>query len=126
MTTPARVLIVEDEVITAMATGAMLKRLGHVVAASVTSGEAALEAFRRQHPDLVLMDIRLDGELDGIETARAIRSQSDVPVVFVTAFVDARTRDRAAETKPFAFMPKPLDEFELHALLDRVLGAGLS
>lgn len=126
MAMPARVLIVEDEVITAMATGAMLKRLGHVVAASVTSGEAALEAFRLQHPDLVLMDIRLDGELDGIETARAIRSQSDVPVVFVSAFVDAGTRDRAAETKPFAFMPKPLDEFELHALLDRLLGAGLS
>ncbi len=90
-----------------MATGAMLKRLGHVVAASVTSGEAALEAFRRQHPDLVLMDIRLDGELDGIETARAIRSQSQVPVVFVSAYVDDQTRGRAAETQPYAFMPKP-------------------
>ena len=63
--TQARVMIVEDEAITAMATGAMLKRLGHVVTASVSSGEAALEAFRRQAPDLVLMDIRLGGDLDG-------------------------------------------------------------
>ncbi|WP_300162486.1 response regulator [Solidesulfovibrio sp.] len=121
--TSARVMIVEDEAITAMATGAMLKRLGHVVTASVASGEAALEAFRRQAPDLVLMDIRLDGDLDGIETAEAIRRDSEVPVVFVSAYVDETTRSRADETKPFAFMPKPLDEYELHALMNRVLGA---
>lgn len=124
--TPTRVMIVEDEAITAMATGAMLKRLGHVVAASVSSGEAALEAFRRQHPDLVLMDIRLDGEMDGIETAREIRRDSEVPVVFVSAYVDEQTRRRAAETRPFAFMPKPLDEFELHTLFDKLRGACLS
>lgn len=124
--TPTRVMIVEDEAITAMATGAMLKRLGHVVAASVSSGEAALEAFRRQHPDLVLMDIRLDGEMDGIETAREIRRDSEVPVVFVSAYVDEQTRRRAAETRPFAFMPKPLDEFELHTLFDKLRGASLS
>lgn len=124
--TPARVMIVEDEAITAMATGAMLKRLGHVVAASVASGEAALEAFRRQNPDLILMDVRLDGEMDGIETARAIRKDSDVPVVFVTAYVDDHTRRRAAETSPFAFMAKPLDEYELDALLGRLCGMSLS
>ncbi|MFU2209902.1 response regulator [Solidesulfovibrio sp. C21] len=118
--TPARVMIVEDEAITAMATGAMLKRLGHQVAASVGSGAAALEAFRRYNPDLVLMDIRLDGDMDGIETARAIRADSDVPVVFVSAYVDAQTRQRAAETSPFAFVPKPLDEYELGALMCRL------
>ena len=118
---PARVMIVEDEVITAMATGAMLKRLGHVVTASVSSGEAALEAFRRQAPDLVLMDIRLDGDLDGIETAKLLRRDSDVPVVFVSAYVDNGTRNRAAEAKPFDFLPKPLDEYDLQALLNRLL-----
>ncbi len=124
--TSARVMIVEDEAITAMATGAMLKRLGHVVTASVASGEAALEAFRRQMPDLVLMDIRLDGDLDGIETAEAIRRDSEVPVVFVSAYVDEKTRGRAAKTRPFAFMPKPLDEYELHALMSRVIEAAAS
>ncbi|EFL49335.1 response regulator receiver protein [Solidesulfovibrio fructosivorans JJ]] len=118
--TSARVMIVEDEAITAMATGAMLKRMGHKVTASVGSGAAALEAFRRFPPDLVLMDIRLDGDMDGIETARAIRADSDVPVVFVTAYVDAQTRRRAAETSPFGFVPKPLDEYELDALFSRL------
>jgi CheY-like chemotaxis protein len=114
---PARVMIVEDEAITAMATGAMLKRLGHEVLASVSSGEAALEAVRLGFPDLVLMDIRLDGELDGIETARLMRQKADVPVIFVSAYVDAQTRRRAAETAPLAFVAKPLDEIDLSRLL---------
>ena len=116
----ARVMIVEDEAITAMATGAMLKRLGHKVLAAVGSGQEAINAFRRQRPDLVLMDIRLDGDLDGIETAKLLRRDSDVPVVFVSAFVDDGTRNRAAEAQPFDFLPKPLDEFDLQALLDRL------
>jgi len=120
--TPARVMIVEDEAITAMATRAMLKRMGHEVMAAVASGEAALEAFRLERPDLVLMDIRLDGDLDGIETASLLRRDAEcpVPVVFVSAFVDEQTRRRAAATKPFAFIPKPLDEYDLHQLLDRL------
>lgn len=118
--TMARVLIVEDEAITAMATGAMLKRLGHVVAASVASGEEAVEEARRHTLDLVLMDIRLEGAMDGIETARAIRENSDVPVVFVTAYVDDQTRGRAAATGAFAFLSKPLDEYDLDALLERL------
>ena len=117
----ARVMIVEDEAITAMATGAMLKRLGHKVLAAVGSGQEAINAFRRQRPDLVLMDIRLDGDLDGIETAKLLRRDSDVPVVFVSAFVDDSTRNRAAEAKPFDFLLKPLDEYDLQALLDRLL-----
>ena len=115
---PARVMIVEDEAITAMATGAMLKRLGHEVLASVASGEAALEACRERRPDLVLMDIRLDGKLDGIETARLIHeSEENVPVVFVSAYVDDQTRRRAAATNPLAFVAKPLDEVDLGRLL---------
>lgn len=119
----ARVMIVEDEAITAMATGAMLKRLGHVVAASVSSGQAALDAFRRQAPDLVLMDIRLHGDMDGIETARLIRRDSDVPVIFVTAYVDEGTRRLAAETSPLAVVAKPLDEYELASLLATLTGS---
>lgn len=120
----ARVMIVEDEAITAMATGAMIKRLGHTVSAAVGTGQDALDAFRRQRPDLVLMDIRLDGDLDGIETAKLMRRDSNVPVVFVSAFVDDVTRRRAAEAGPFAFMPKPLDEYELRDMLTRLLPVG--
>jgi len=116
--TPARIMIVEDEAITAMATGAMLKRLGHVVSASVSSGEAALEAFRKRRPDLILMDIRLDGRLDGIETAKLLHQADDVPVIFVTAYIDDQTRRRAAETGPLAFVAKPLDEIDLGRLLE--------
>lgn len=112
-----RVVIVEDEAITAMATGAMLKRLGHEVLATVSSGEAALEAVRQGRPDLVLMDIRLGGQLDGIETARRLRQSMKVPVVFVTAYVDDQTRRRAADIAPLAFVAKPLDETDLHRLL---------
>jgi CheY-like chemotaxis protein len=119
--TPARVMIVEDEAITAMATGAMLKRLGHVVLAAVGTGQDALDACRRQRPDLVLMDIRLDGDLDGIETAKLLRRDSDVPVVFVSAYVDDTTKTRAAEAQPFDFLAKPLDEYDLQDLLTRLL-----
>jgi CheY-like chemotaxis protein len=117
-------MIVEDEVITAMATGVMLKRLGYEVSAAVSTGEAALEAFHRDRPDLVLMDIRLEGAMDGIDTARLLRRAADVPVVFLTAYVDAKTRRRAAEISPFAFMTKPLDEFELEALMRRLYPGG--
>lgn len=115
--TPARIMIVEDEAITAMATGAMLKRLGHEVLASVSSGEAALEACRARRPDLVLMDIRLDGQLDGIETARLLHESDNVPVVFISAYADDKTRLRAAALHPLAFVPKPLDEVGLGRLL---------
>lgn len=121
---PARVMIVEDEAITAMATGAMLKRLGHTVLAWVSSGKAAMEALREHRPDLVLMDIRLEGGLDGIETARLLRRLARVPVAFVTAYVDDGTRSRAAETGPVAFLSKPLDEYELHALMERLQTEG--
>ena len=116
----ARVMIVEDEAITAMATGAMLKRLGHTVMAAVASGEAAVEVSRRERPDIVLMDIRLNGDLDGIEAARIIRRETNVPVVFVSAFMDDQTRRRADEIRPVAFIAKPLDEYDLHALFGRL------
>ncbi len=116
----ARVMIVEDEAITAMATGAMLKRLGHTVMAAVASGEAAVEVFRRERPDIVLMDIRLNGDLDGIETARILRRETNVPVVFVSAFMDDQTRRRADEIRPLAFIAKPLDEYDLHELFGQL------
>ena len=106
---PAKVMIVEDEVIVALATEKMLKKLGFIVCGNVTSGEEALEAFGGECPDVVIMDIRLDGKLDGIETTHLLKKRKDVPVIFVSAFSDDSTRKRADATNPLAFMSKPLD-----------------
>lgn len=114
---PAKVMIVEDEVIAAMATARMLKKLGFDVCGNVTSGEEALLAFDGECPDIIIMDIRLDGELDGIETTRQLKLRRDVPVIFVTAYSDDTTRTRAEATKPLAFINKPLDISQLERIL---------
>lgn len=113
----AKVMIVEDESITAMAMGAMLKELGQVVCASVPSGEEALGLLDAAAPDLILMDIRLQGDLDGIETTRRIQARRAVPVAFMTAFSDADTLRQAEETRPLAFLRKPLEHRDLKNLL---------
>ncbi len=109
------ILIVEDEVIIAMDLGRKLGRLGYTVCGSTTYGEDALALVREQHPDLVLMDIQLAGEMDGMETAELIRREYDVPVLYLTAHADNLTLDRARHTEPFSFILKPFVEHELEA-----------
>ena len=116
----AKVLIVEDEVIAALATEKLLTKLGYDVCGSVTSGEDALREFDRKSPDVVIMDIRLDGELDGIETAQQLKSRRDVAVIFITAYSDDATRARAGDTNPAAFINKPLDMFRLREVLSEI------
>ncbi len=115
----AKVMIVEDEVITALATERMLERLGYVVCGNVSSGEAALKVFDGARPDIVLMDIRLNGELDGIETTRRLKQRRDVAVIYLSANSDDSTRQRAYATNPLAFMVKPLDLALLKSVLDK-------
>ena len=104
-----KVMIVEDEVIAALAAEKILKKLGYEVCGNVTSGEDALEVMDESCPDFVLMDIRLDGEMDGIETSLRMRQMRQVPVIFVTAYSDEDTRRRAQAAEPLAFINKPLD-----------------
>jgi PAS domain S-box-containing protein len=111
------VLVVEDEPIVALELQSHLEHLGFRVAAHVTSGEAAVEAARALRPDLVLMDVRLDGPMDGIEAARTLRAERDVPVVFLTAFGDEATVERAKAAGPFGYLLKPFEERDLHATL---------
>jgi len=113
-------MIVEDEAVAAMATQVMVSRLGHAVCATASSGEEALAALDRTRPSLVLMDIMLGGELDGIETARRIRDRFDIPVCYVSAYTDPETRRRAQDTAPGDFLAKPLDLASLQDLLDRL------
>lgn len=114
---PTRIMIVEDEVIAAMATARMLQKLGFDVCGNVSSGEEALLTFEGNSPDIIIMDIRLDGELDGIETTRRLKLRRDIPVIFVTAYSDDSTRSRAEATKPLAYINKPLDMAQLRSIL---------
>jgi len=104
-----KIMIVEDEAIAALATEMMLQRLGCEICCNVASGEEALEALENVRPDLLIMDVRLDGEMDGIETIQRIRRSHNIPVVYVTAYSDDSTQARAEATYPLAYLIKPLD-----------------
>jgi PAS domain S-box-containing protein len=103
----AKVLIVENEAIIALRIQEMVEQLGHIVLGVASSGEEALEFGSGSFPDIVLMDIRLDGEMDGIETAAKIRALWGSPVVFMSAQADGQTLRRARTTEPLGFIVKP-------------------
>ncbi len=111
-------LVVEDEAIVALDLSMKLEELGFQVCGSVPSGEAALETLGEIVPDLIFMDIRLQGDLDGIETVQRIREKHDLPVIYTTAYSDAKTRKRAASTNPVAFLNKPVSFPSLQKALD--------
>ncbi len=115
------ILIVEDEAIVAADLAAKLRRLGYTVCGSAERGEDALDLARERCPDLVLMDIRLAGEMDGVETAERIRRECDVPVIYLTAHSDRVTLDRAKRTEPFGYLLKPFDELELETHIEMAL-----
>jgi two-component system sensor histidine kinase/response regulator len=116
-----RILVVEDEVIIARDVRATLERLGYDVLATIPSGEAAVAAAADMRPDLVLMDIMLRGDMDGIEAAEQIRSRYDIPVVFLTSFADDKTLQRAKITEPFGYILKPFEERELATNIELAL-----
>jgi PAS domain S-box-containing protein len=116
-----RILIVEDERITAEDLADILKGLGYEVSAVVSSGADAIREVEKQPPDLVLMDIRIKGEMDGAEAARILRERFDVPVVYLTAHADRDTLERAKQSRPMGYIVKPFHESELHASVEIAL-----
>ncbi|VVB97629.1 Methanogenesis regulatory histidine kinase FilI [uncultured archaeon] len=116
-----KILVVEDEVIVADDIQKSLNNLGYTVPATASSGETAIKKAGEYIPDLVLMDIVLQGELDGIETAKQIRSRYDIPVVYLTAFSDKKTLERAKITEPFGYIIKPFRERELKIAIEIAL-----
>ena len=112
------VLVVEDEAIVSMDLRYKLESLGYSVPAEIRSGEEAVDAASRLRPDVVLMDIGLSGEMDGIDAAAQIRSNSEVPVVYLTARVDAATLERAKLTEPFGYLLKPVDSKALQTVVE--------
>jgi len=108
-----RIIVVEDQGIVALDIRDSLRRLGYRVPAMVTSGEAAIEQAERLQPDLVLMDIMLEAEIDGIAAAEQIRSRLNIPVIFVTAYADEDTLRRAKAVAPFGYLIKPFKDRDL-------------
>ncbi|MBI3205871.1 MAG: response regulator [Myxococcales bacterium] len=116
-----RLMVVEDEGVTALDLERTLTRMGFEVLAVCSTGEAAVERARALAPDLVLMDVRLAGELDGIDAADQIRQRADIPVVYLTAHGDKATLARARVTEPYAYVLKPFDERELQIAVEVAL-----
>lgn len=116
-----RILIVEDEAIVSLDIQNRLQRLGYEVVGIADTGLEALELARDEQPDIVLMDIHIYGDIDGIETSRLIRKEIDVPVVFLTANSDKNTIQRAQETEPFAYIIKPFKDTELNSTIEIAL-----
>ena len=110
-----RILVVEDEAIIAMDIELLLKRLGYEVIGSVNSGEAAICAAEDLKPDLILMDIILKGEIDGIESAREIMRNNDIPVIYLTANADTATVKRARDTASYGYITKPVNQYSITA-----------
>jgi len=119
--TPARILVVEDDFVVARDIRQKLIRIGYSAVGSTARGEDALALALEARPDLVLMDIRLEGAVDGIEAAQRIRESCRVPVVFLTAYADDETVKRASLTEPFGYLIKPFEDFQLRTVIEVAL-----
>lgn len=117
----ANIMVVEDEGVVSIDIRNMLQKAGYNIAAVAFQGEEAVQKAAISGPDLVLMDIGLKGEIDGIEAARRIRERLRIPIVFLTGFADDVTVAKAQEINPSGFIIKPINEEELRKILEDVL-----
>ena len=113
-----RIMVVEDEGITAMRIQKSLEKMGYIVTSTLFSGEEAVKKASEDKPNLVLMDIILEGKMDGIEAAGYIHSRDNIPVVYLTALSDEEMMKRIKETRPFGYIVKPFDERELRIVVE--------
>ncbi len=116
-----KIMIVEDERILAADLEDRLGAMGYSVCAKASSGEHAIELAIENKPDLILMDIHLEGQMDGIQAARIIKDSGEFPVVYLTAFADQGILDRAKVTEPFGYLIKPFQLRELHSTIEMAL-----
>lgn len=113
-----KVVIAEDERIIALGLSSLLRKMGHDVRAMCPSGEACVEKVAMELPDVVFMDIRMEGKLDGIETAIIVRQRFGTEIIFTSAFDDEGTRERASAVSPLAFLTKPIGSDSVRRILD--------
>jgi diguanylate cyclase (GGDEF)-like protein/PAS domain S-box-containing protein len=118
---PVNLMLVEDERVVAFDLKRQLQAFGYRVSSVLASGEQAVERVEGEAPDLVLMDIHLEGSLDGIEAAMLIQARHRIPVVFLTAYAEDDTLKRALASQPFGYLVKPCEARELHATIQMAL-----
>ncbi len=116
-----KVLIVEDEAIISMDLRFKLEAMGYSVPAEISSGEEAVDAASQLKPDVVLMDIRLSGEMDGIDAGLQIRHRFNIPVVYLTSYADEDTLARAKATEPSGYILKPFYDVELRTVVETAI-----
>ncbi len=119
--TATKILVVEDETIVALHTKRFLQKLGYTVPTIAFTGCEAVQAALAFRPDLILMDIHLKGLMTGIQATHEIQAKLDIPVIYITAFVDQETRDLAQATNPVAFVAKPFSEHHLAEIIEQAL-----
>lgn len=112
------ILIVEDEMIIGANISLQLSQLGYKVNAIVPKGEEALEKIRIEQPDIVILDINLNGTIDGIDTALLMQKEYDIPIIYLTANADESNFNRAKITKPYAFISKPFKKLDLQRAIE--------
>lgn len=117
----AKFLIVEDEMIIGANISMQLTSLGYEVIGILPRGEEAIQFVRDNNPDVVLMDINLRGNLDGVETAQKIQEEKEIPVIYITANADDVNFNRAKSTKPQAFISKPFKKLDLQRAIELTL-----
>ena len=115
------ILVVEDESIVSKDIQNSLKKLGYNVVGAANNGEDAIALAREHHPDLVLMDIMLKGDMSGIDAADVVRKEINIPVIFLTAYADESTLAKAKITEPYGYILKPFKEIDLHSSIEMAI-----
>lgn len=116
-----KVLIVEDEAIIAADIELTLRELGYRIAGKARSGSKAITLLKTTSPDIVLLDINLDGRISGIEVAKTIQKQHAIPFVYLTALADASTLEQVKATMPYGYIVKPFNENDLRSTIELAL-----
>jgi CheY-like chemotaxis protein len=120
-----KILIAEDEVLSAKILKAIVDREGYKVVDVIKNGDDVVESFLKNKPDLLLMDILLQGKSDGISAVEEIRKYSDVPVIYITSFSDKPTINRAKKTAPVEYLTKPVDSSALVHIMKNIFDQNL-
>lgn len=115
-----KILLVEDERLISLVMSRMISAMGHTVVACLPSAETALDFIEGNRPDFVLLDIHLEGKMDGIQAAAIIHEKWRIPLAFASAYIDADTRERAAASEPIALLGKPISKEDLAELFGDV------